>query len=243
MKTFSPNQAVIPILKTDASQTITAILGTSFYTRINDRLYLITARHVLEDNPLGDGESYVYAFENKSGVNLAMVTGFHYAKNSDVAIFEAAENDMAVAIPFSTTGPPFNRDIICYEYSQTRVEAKPAGGVHVTMEPFAHKGNVMRYYDADFPSYVNAPCFVTSFPAMLGASGAPIISETDKKQFCIVGMVVANMGRHLMPAQVEKISDAAGYSEETAFYLPLGMALQSSVVVEAASEIGNVEII
>lgn len=56
-------------------------------------------------------------------------------------------------------------------------------------------------------------------------------------------MIVANMGRHLMPAQVERITDQKGNTEEMSFYLPLGMAIQSSVVRKALSDVGEPEII
>ncbi len=56
-------------------------------------------------------------------------------------------------------------------------------------------------------------------------------------------MIVAKMGRHLMPAQVEKISQPDGYSEETSFYLPLGMAIQSTVIQTALSDIGDLEFV
>jgi len=243
MKTFDPNQAVIPIMKARGGVTISETLGTGFYTRLSGELYVITAKHVFADNPLIDDEHYVYAFMSGGKVNVWNVEGFHYSQNSDVAFFKSTPNEDAVIIPFSENNPPLNRDVFCYEYSQTRIEAKATGGVHVALEPFAHKGNIMRYHDLDYPSYVNAPCFVVSFPAMRGASGAPVICYTDSKDFYVAGMIVANMGRHLMPAQVERITDQKGNTEEMSFYLPLGMAIQSSVVRKALSDVGEPEII
>ena len=241
MKTFDPNQAVIPILKAKGGTTISETLGTGFFTRLSGELYVVTAKHVFTDNPLVDDEHYVYVFKSGDEANVWNVDGFHFSENSDVAFFKSTLNEHAVIIPFSENSPPMNRDVFCYEYSQSRIEAKPAGGVHVALEPFTHKGNVMRYHDLDYPSYVNAPCFVVSFPAMRGASGAPVICYTDKKNFYVAGMIVANMGRHLMPAQVERITGPDDYSEERSFYLPLGLAIQSRVIRKALSQVGAVE--
>lgn len=50
-----------------------------------------------------------------------------------------------------------------------------------------------------------------SFPALKGSSGAPIIVEHDGM---VTGMIVANIERHLLPAQVERIETVDGIVEE-----------------------------
>ena len=63
-----------------------------------------------------------------------------------------------------------------------------------------------------------------SFPALKGASGAPVI--TWKPPFRLWGILSQNVARELHPAQVEKVLDEGGnMTEETRFYLPLGLAI------------------
>ena len=120
-----------------------------------------------------------------------------------------------------------------YEYSSTRIEQTPAGGTHVSFEPYAHKGNIVRFFDSTFPEKIPTPSILTSFPALQGASGAPILTATlSKKSFSVVGMTVANLERHLLPAQVVQIHDGDTYQESTTYYLPFGKALARSIVAK-----------
>jgi hypothetical protein len=44
----------------------------------------------------------------------------------------------------------------------------------------------------------------------------------------VIGMLVANVERHLVPAQVVRIEEKNGSSEETRYYLPFGKAIDAS---------------
>ena len=69
-----------------------------------------------------------------------------------------------------------------------------------------------------------------SFPASKGASGAPILSNTN---FELWGVIKANVGYELLPAQIESIFDESGIVEEqTKFYLPQALAVNVTVVRE-----------
>jgi len=76
-------------------------------------------------------------------------------------------------------------------------------------------------------------CFDTSFPALQGASGAPVLLNLD---FSVVGMLVANVERHLLPAQIVRIEDGPATSEETRYYMPFGQALMVDEVAGACAE-------
>jgi len=69
-----------------------------------------------------------------------------------------------------------------------------------------------------------------SFPALKGSSGAPIIVEHDGM---VTGMIVANIERHLLPAQVERIETVDGIVEERRYFLPIGKAISSIHLREA----------
>jgi hypothetical protein len=63
-----------------------------------------------------------------------------------------------------------------------------------------------------------------SFPALDGASGSPILCPSQG--FAVWGVVKANIGHHLLPAQIERVygSDSK-LVEETKFMLPQALAI------------------
>ena len=68
-----------------------------------------------------------------------------------------------------------------------------------------------------------------SFPALKGASGAPVMSG----QFELWGVIIANVNHHLLPAQIETIYDDDGrVVEETQYMLPQGLAVHVNVIRE-----------
>jgi hypothetical protein len=75
----------------------------------------------------------------------------------------------------------------------------------------------------------------TSFPALQGASGAPILRARD---FAVVGMLVANHERHLLPAQVVRIETNNEALEETRYLLPVGKAIEAHFVLEVLDQMG-----
>ena len=69
-----------------------------------------------------------------------------------------------------------------------------------------------------------------SFPALKGASGAPVLSNAS---FELLGVVKANVSYELLPAQIESIQDEAGVvTEETKFFLPQALAVNVTIVRE-----------
>ena len=67
-----------------------------------------------------------------------------------------------------------------------------------------------------------------SFPALKGASGAPVLSNGS---FELLGVIKANVGYELLPAQIESIHDQSGtVMEETKFFLPQGLAVNVAEV-------------
>jgi hypothetical protein len=92
----------------------------------------------------------------------------------------------------------------------------------------------MTYYSRDWPKNDQAPVFDTSFPAVQGASGAPVISI--QQGFPIVGMVLGNVEHHLRPIQTCTIIED-DYLEETKYYLPVGQAIQSGAIIDFLTSI------
>jgi hypothetical protein len=64
---------------------------------------------------------------------------------------------------------------------------------------------------------------VLSFAALRGASGAPVVSNTDLHLW---GIVTANRAYHLLPTQVETVLDEKNQLiEEVRFMLPQALAI------------------
>jgi hypothetical protein len=56
--------------------------------------------------------------------------------------------------------------------------------------------------------------------------------------FTVVGMLVANHERHLLPAQVVRLETDDKTVEETRYFLPVGKAIQAHFLLEVLSQLG-----
>lgn len=229
-----PDRAIVPIVRYASDKPISELLGTGFFVGTDDALHVVTARHVFEGAALADAEKYALVFNDGKGIGVISISQVRVALDFDVAICSVERSLLpsAVPLPIATTDPPLNHDVFSYEYSSTRIE-KTATGFHVSFEPYAHKGNVVRTYLSTFPEKLPTASLLTSFPALQGASGAPVIcGSQNKKHFAVAGMLVANAERHLLPAQVVSIEVGPEYKETTSYFLPYGKALSWSVLTD-----------
>lgn len=224
-----PSRAVVPIVSASKALPVNRVLGSGFFVGDGAHLHVITARHVIEDNPLEAEQRYGIVFAGSQKIAIVANLEIRLSTTSDVAALKmpiASYLDEALRIPIAASDPALNEDVVCFEYSSSRIENKPEGGRHVSLEPYAHKGNIVRMYDSTFPAPTTTPVILTSFPALQGASGAPILVKTKpRRTMAAVGMMLANFERHLMPAQVLSIDHGDGEKEEVRYYLPHGKAL------------------
>jgi len=73
-----------------------------------------------------------------------------------------------------------------------------------------------------------------SYPALKGASGAPVFEEGSLR---IIGVVVANVEREMMPAQVLRAYREDGTPlEEIHYFLPNALAVGWEHVAEVVAE-------
>ena len=202
----------------------------------------MTARHVFDDNPLEKSEKYAYTFHGTKNIQIRSVNKIYSSDDYDIAFFHVENSDVAVpdavTLPFSKREPTLSENIYCYEYSTSRFKRTAQGGTHVSIEPLTHKGNIMRIFDSDYPETIPTPSFLTSFPALQGASGAPLLAGTENKNFYVAGMVVANQETHLLPAQTVKIKDGEKYIEETSYFLPLGKSINATLIASFLQKMG-----
>jgi hypothetical protein len=230
-----PERAIVPIVRATKQKPVIEVLGTGFFVGTGPALHVITAKHVIADNPVVGDEKYAIVFRDAKSIKILATLRILAAADFDLAACVVDRSDFPAAVPLSIgrEDPALNADVFSFEYSATRIERTPTGGTHVSFEPYAHKGNIVRSFESTFPEKVNTPSILTSFPALQGASGAPILAATSsRKSFAVVGMTVANVERHLMPAQLVQIHDGDSYRESTSYFLPFGKALARSVVAQ-----------
>jgi len=236
---INANKAVIPIVTKPKEGEFPALLGTGFFIRASGRLIVVTAKHIFEDHPLEEGEQYgVNMSPNDSSTTLGELYTFEKYKHSDkydIASFPADGISGAIPLPLILDEIPRNNDIITHEYSCSFPSAEGLNKKILNIVTSMNKGNIIRYYTSDFPEKTPTPSFITSFPALQGASGAPVIRNDDTG---VVGMIVANVEQHLLPAQIVKIEDSDGLKEEIKYFLPRAKAIASSVIIEHLQENG-----
>lgn len=231
MNTFNPNKSIVPIVKATENDPIKEILGTGVFVGCGKDIFILTAKHVFGDAMIPDNEKFGFVLTNEKGIGVWEIQKIVASPDYDIAICSVKYVGGMVPLQFSKEQPSLNSDVFCYEYSSTRNETKETRDRHVSFNPLAHKGNIMRYFDSEYPDKIKTPSFNTSFPALLGASGAPVLSATKNKNFYIAGIIVGNQETHLMPAQVVEIIDGDDYMEETRYYLPMGRAINASLVI------------
>jgi Trypsin-like peptidase domain len=195
---LAPGRAIVPIVRATTETPVIEVLGTGFFVGIGSALHVITARHVIADNPLARDEKYAIVFREQEKIKIIATLRVLAASAFDLAACVVERSDFPDAIPLAIgrDDPALNADVFSFEYSATRIERIPAGGTHVAFEPYAHKGNIVRFFESTFPEKVRTPSILTSFPAMQGASGAPILAATSsKKSFAVLTLSPPHAGR------------------------------------------------
>ena len=110
-------------------------------------------------------------------------------------------------------------DIFTLEYGTTQVV-----GSSIALNPATRIGNVTRLLDlTEKYGLAGKSILELSFPALRGASGAPVICSKD---FTLWGIVIANVSYHLLPAQIESVlNEQEEVEEEIRYMLPQGLAV------------------
>ena len=231
------SKSIFVIVKLNAKKQLQRFIGSGFC--VNPGQLCVTAKHVFDDCPLEDGESYCILFESegfeKGGIGRAHPIKRIYWSDFDLAIFKADIKYECVYLELNEKDQmPANMDIFAVEYNDSTVKTDEQGELFV-FDAYFHKGNVSKYYIADnIPNQPPTACFNTSFPALKGASGTPVILNNGLK---ILGMLIGNTERHLMPAHIEKIQDGVEPTVVRMYYLPYGTAIRVSVIKDFLNKI------
>jgi hypothetical protein len=208
-------KSVVPLFAYDGN--IQGFLGTAVF--VGDLPLLATADHVVR-NWEGD-----FAFTLPPSPILWNVNAFkaHLVARDpefDLALLDASPFRPEYSVMPADNGQIANNiPVLCYEYGTTQTIA---GVAHLA--PAMRMGNVTRVIDlSDRFGRAGESALELSFPALRGASGAPVISSQG---FYLWGIVIANIEYHLLPAQIISVLDETNQVyEETKYMLPQAVAV------------------
>lgn len=127
-----------------------------------------------------------------------------------------------------------NSNVLAIEYSEPgRNVPLDDGTTAMGIGPNWHKGYMVREYTARFGHEGPTGCLDLSFPALRGASGAPVVDENTG---LVLGMIVANVERHLMAAQIERVIRSDNTIDEVRYFAPYAQAIMALHLRQALAE-------
>lgn len=193
-------------------------LGTGFYID-SDGLFL-TAKHVCQV-PENEYSAVMLGLSGSEPVPYR-ISHLKYSENFDIALGQVEGVEDIQPLKIASANAPVNYDVVTAEFSGTRTQRIEGGRIAVFFYPYYRKGNVVCFYPSTFPESVPTSCQELSFPALKGASGAPVIVEQTG---LVIGMIVGNIQRELLPAQIESFTNGEKYTEEVKYVLPSAKAI------------------
>jgi hypothetical protein len=211
---------VVPIVSASPETgRVYELWGTGFF--VEPKL-LMSAKHVLGAQ-MPDGQR-LCVIQRDPDLRLVPISGIYLDPEFDLAIAmvqDRTEFEHLVLADSSTL--PYNVPVLTVEYSATeQTVARPDGDVQMIVIESWHHGNVIRGYQSTFGHAHPTEVIDVSYPAFRGASGAPVFRADNGD---VLGLVVANIGRHLLPAYLERIETDEGVAEEIRYYVPNAQAI------------------
>jgi hypothetical protein len=208
-----PSETFVPILGFDERSNTKVFLGTG--TFVGDKPWLVTAEHVVRD---WSGILGIFCVEKPTRIYEAKL--LHSDPQVDLALLEVPTYSPSKTVQLAEDAEiRYNLTVVCYEYGTTRTH-----GTLIDFAPATRLGNVTRQLNlSDRFNKAGENILELSFPALRGASGAPVLSNHDLKLW---GIVIANTSYHLLPAQIESVLDEKNnLIEETHYLLPQAVAV------------------
>jgi len=218
--TLNPHELIVPIFAIRGNNEISQFLGTGSF--IGAPPLLLTAQHVIADWPEKLAISTV-----KDLNKLYFVTVVMTDKDHDLALLSVDGYSPSSSLQLAENLIPQNQLLANFEYGTTRSESGK-----IIISPATRIGNITRVLDmTDKYKGAGNEMLELSFSALKGASGSPVVSNDDK--FELLGVIIANVSYHLLPAQLSSVLDADNQLiEETSFMLPQALAVNVKHVKE-----------
>jgi S1-C subfamily serine protease len=235
--TTNPMQAAPPLVYPSSlsEHRFSAQAGSSFILDSDaPQQLIVTAAHVVTAAAGVALAAALYPPGGSGRMLLAAVTRWHVRNDFDVAVgLLDGEPRPGLAILGADTPLIMNRDVYAIEHSRS-INPDPNTPGMSTLSPLIRKGNIIQAREGLHPHHPSTSMLELSFPALKGASGAPVVQDSGGQ---VVGMVVANVERELMPAQVlTAFRDDGTPLEEVRYFMPNALAVNRVHLVEVIAE-------
>lgn len=208
-------------------------LGTGFF--IDDSGLFFTAKHVCKGVE-GQYNAVMLDSSADKPATPCQISNLRFSEEFDIALGEVKGIRDITPLAIATENAPMNFDVLTAEFSGTYSQQIEYERKALIFDPYFRKGQVLRYYRSTFPETVPTGCLELSFPALKGASGAPVIVENTGS---VIGMIVGNIERELLPAQIERVTNGQKYVEEVKYVLPTARAISWKHLNDLLSEAPN----
>jgi len=219
-----PLSAIFPImLVEEGARHPFSFLGTGFL--IDRRGTFLTAKHVFTEAGRPDGAGCHAVIGAGWSPTPYPMSEIRLCREFDVAVGRMEPIEEMVTLELADGDAPMSADILTVEYSQTRPVLMPDGRITIEFRRYFHKGHVLSYYEEEPCLGKHTRLLDLSFPALKGASGAPIIAWPLGFPLKVVGLIIGNVSRELVPAQLERVVERGQVIEEIKYVVPIGLAL------------------
>ena len=219
---MDPNDCIVPLFGLNQNGRSPKFLGTASFVGATD--LLLTAGHVVRN---WAGPKYGFAFHGDLQVDYEAEL-IASDEGRDLALLQVKEFNAKTKLTLADESQRINPNwiVVSYDYGLTYT-----AGNEMNISPATRLGNVTRVVDQTARyRLAGRNMLELSFPALKGASGAPVVLNNG---FKVIGMIVANVAHHLLPVQIETIYDDSGQIEEnTQFMLPQALAVNVSEIRE-----------
>ncbi|MGE0409154.1 MAG: serine protease [Amphiplicatus sp.] len=202
--------------------------GTGFFFHHQDSKYLATAHHVLQGDCMGvmmplHGEGPFRADEILKEATLVA----HAPKPYDLAVLKVSDGVPGVVPQLASEPPYLNYSVYTYEYARFEMAGRDGKRI-INPNASYRRGNIVRYVMQD--PYFPDGSLELSYPAIAGASGAPVFLSDPWgfKDYGIVGVITTNAKYDLLPIEDHFFKDADGSEERRRYYLPAAIAIHVS---------------
>jgi hypothetical protein len=220
---IQPRDVVVPIFGLDESGRARAFAGTG--SVVGDGSILLTANHVVAgfNGPLG------ILPMNSLDRPPFPITLIGRDTAHDLALLRITEYRPPRPLVLEFDDFTDNTTLMTFEYGTTRIE-----GGRILLNPATRIGHMTRRLGpGDGLTSMTDEAIELSFPALRGASGAPVMinepaayTMQGKISGGVVGVLIANASYHLAPAQIEEVLNADNTSyEKIQYMLPQGLAV------------------
>jgi S1-C subfamily serine protease len=228
VQVMSPAQAIVPIFGLAENGSIGAFLGTGFF--VGPDGLLMTANHVVRD---WVGRLAVVCMHDLTIIYQAEIVDSDVPHDLALMRVETYRPPQVLKLVFDSPFHP-NIQVLTLEYGTTTT-----AGQNIVLNPATRMGNVTRTKDMEQLGRAGDNALELSFPALRGASGAPVVRADT---FEVWGVIVANVSNHLLPAQIESVLDERNnIYEEIRYLLPQAAAVNIRHARAMFERHGNVE--